>query len=345
MICIKTPLRISLVGGGSDIKSFYKKHGPGAVVSFTINKFIYIMVNRKFDGKVRVSYSVTENVETADQVQHELVRACLHRMGIQKGIEIVSVADIPGKGSGLGSSSAFTVGLLNALNQYRLLHGGDDVELIEDVAEEACRIEIDRCEKPVGKQDQYAVAYGGLNYFRFNKDGSVDIERLPKYNNNKMAPQEKAKKRTQLYWELESYLLLFWTGITRRSANILSRQTKISSPSKINALKEMAEWARSMALDLERCYTSNIGDLLHYNWELKKTLVDTISNPQIDSWYESARRAGAQGGKICGAGGGGFMLFWAPPDRHLAIKKAVGLRHIPFKIDPRGTRLYGGEHD
>jgi D-glycero-alpha-D-manno-heptose-7-phosphate kinase len=251
-------------------------------------------------------------------------------MGIQKGIEIVSVADIPGKGSGLGSSSAYTVGLLNALNQYRLLYGGDDVEPIENVAEEACRIEIDRCEKPVGKQDQYAVAYGGLNYFRFNKDDSVDIEKIP---------LDGIKEK------MESHMLLLWTGITRRSSEILSRQKNISHYQAANSVDTMVMIAKTMAKDLADKDFNDIGGMLLDNWELKRALVDGITTPQIESWYKSARKAGAQGGKICGAGGGGFLLFWAPPDRHLAIKKAVGLRHIPFKIDPRGTRLYGGEHD
>ena len=173
MIFVRTPLRISLVGGGSDLPAFYENYSPGGVVSFTIDKYVYIAVNRKFDQDIRISYSLTENVADVACIQHELVRECLIRMGISEGIEIISVADIPGKGTGLGSSSAFTVGLLNALNQYRILYSGADYEPIIDVAETACEIEIEKCGKPIGRQDQYACAYGGMNYFRFYKGGKV----------------------------------------------------------------------------------------------------------------------------------------------------------------------------
>jgi D-glycero-alpha-D-manno-heptose-7-phosphate kinase len=332
VIITQTPLRISLVGGGTDLPSFHSNHGVGRVVSFTIDKYIYIAVNPKFDGKVRVSYSITEMTESAGMVHHELVRECLMRMGIHTGIEIVSIADVPGKGTGLGSSSAYTVGLLNALNQYRILYGGQiRVEGIQDVADEACRIEIDRCKKPIGKQDQYAVAYGGLNEFEFSENSTPDIRRIPLDDGLKE--------------ELEDHLLLFWTGIMRRSVDILSKQVKIDTHSKIQALQEMSGEAFNLGIELMNGKTHNVGGRLHKNWKLKKSLVDSISNPKIDSYYRLARTAGAEGGKLCGAGGGGFLLFWASPDRHSAIKKAVGLRHIPFKIDPRGTRLYGGEHD
>lgn len=331
LICTQTPFRISLVGGGTDLPSFYREHGPGCVVSFTIDRSMYVMVNEKFDGKVRVSYSVTENVESAEIIQHDIARECLLRMGIKKGIEVVSVADIPGRGTGLGSSSAYAVGLLNALSQYRIYHGGEQIEPFEDVAEEACKIEIERCGKPIGKQDQYAVAYGGLNQFIFNQDGTVTI------------PQKKFPFTDEMKKKMEDHMLLFWTGIIRPSRQILEEQSKINELEKIESLKAMSAIARSLARDLFNGNLERIGIVLHQNWLLKRSLVDGISNPQIDRWYEKAMRAGAQGGKICGAGAGGFLFFWADPECHMDIKTALGLRHIPFKIDQMGTRLYGDE--
>jgi D-glycero-alpha-D-manno-heptose-7-phosphate kinase len=325
----QTPFRISLVGGGTDLESFYKTHGPGCVVSFTIDRFMYIAVNPKFDGNVRVSYSVTEVVEDASMLLHELARECLHRMGISKGIEVISVADMPGRGTGLGSSSAYTVGLLNALSQYRIYHPGEPYQSIEDVAEEACKIEIERCGKPIGKQDQYAVAYGGLNQFVFHPDGFVSINPIPLTSDVKD--------------EMEKHMLLFWIGRRRSSREILSEQKKITEGAKIDALEAMAQLARILYAELDRGVTENIGRYLHENWEMKKSLVKGISDPQIDNWYRKAREAGAVGGKVAGAGGGGLLLFWAEPEYHIDIKATLGLRHVPFKIEPRGTRLYGDE--
>ena len=325
----QTPFRISLVGGGTDLPGFYITHGPGCVVSFTIDKYMYIMVNRKFDGKVRLSYAVTENVENANMLQHDIARECLIRMGISTGIEVVSMADIPGRGAGLGSSSAYAVGLLNALNQYRIENPGDPYDPIEDVAEEACIIEINRCGKPIGKQDQYAVAYGGMNQIIFHPDGDVSIHPIILTSDMKEA--------------MESHMLLFWIGRVRPSREILSEQSKITNITKIRALEYMVELAKELYAELDRGITDGIGHFLHENWIRKKSLVDGISDQQIDIWYNKAINNGAEGGKVCGAGAGGFLLFWAEPEYHIDIKAALGLRHVPFKIEPRGTRLYGDE--
>lgn len=328
MIIVRTPLRISLVGGGSDLSAFYENYSPGGVVSFTIDKYVYIAVNRKFDQDIRISYSLTENVADVDCIQHELVRECLIRMGVSESIEIISVADIPGKGSGLGSSSAFTVGLLNALSQYRILYNGDDYEPIQDVAEEACEIEIEKCGKPIGKQDQYACAYGGMNYFGFYKGGKVGIKRIPL--------KEEFKRK------FEEHLLLFWTGRTRASSSILTEQSS-NILNKYYGIMEnldyMATLAGELCEDLSEENLLSVGDFLHKNWMAKTKLATFISDEEIDNWYQFGIGAGADGGKLCGAGGGGFLLFWAKPHLHEAIKKAVGLRHIPVKIEEKGTSL------
>ena len=327
MIFIKTPLRVSLVGGSTDIKAFYKAHPPGGVVSFTINKFVYIAVNKKFEDDIRISYSLTENVDSVDVIKHDLVRECLIRLGITGGIEINSIADIPGQGSGLGSSSAFTVGLLNALSQYKIMHGGEDAEGISDVAETACEIEIEKCGKPIGKQDQYACAYGGLNHFSFQEDGEVIIKRI------ELDPSFK--------YELESHMLLFWTGRSRRSSSVLREQGENiqKSGTVVERMKEMVALASRMHMDLSTKKLDSIGSYLNQNWELKRGLASKITDAQIDNWYSDGMNAGAEGAKICGAGGGGFMLFWAKKRFHSAIIKAVGLRHIPFKIEKKGTRI------
>lgn len=328
MIIVRTPLRISLVGGGSDLPAFYENYSPGGVVSFTIDKYVYIAVNHKFDQDIRISYSLTENVADVACIQHELVRECLIRMGVSESIEIISVADIPGKGTGLGSSSAFTVGLLNALSQYRILYNGANYEPIIDVAEAACEIEIEKCGKPIGKQDQYACAYGGMNYFKFHKDEGVEIWRIP---------LEKEFKR-----KFEDHLLLFWTGRTRTSSSILIEQSSnivTEYPGVVKNLAFMSKTADELFIDLSEEKLLSVGDFLHENWKSKTKLATYISDDEIDSWYQSGLDAGAEGGKLCGAGGGGFLLFWAKPHLHKAVKEAVGLRHIPVKIEEKGTSL------
>lgn len=325
MILTKTPLRISLVGGGTDLPDFYEKHG-GAVVSFTIDKYVYVAVNKPMENKVRVSYSENENVSLARDVKHELVRACLEKMGIHNQIEIVSISDIPGKGTGLGSSSAFTVGLLNALTQFSILHR-EKYPVLWDVAETACDIEIKMCGKPIGKQDQYACAYGGLNHLVFNKDGKVDLKRIP--------------MKDDLLEELNSRLMLFYTGITRRSSDILNLQkdTIRTEDNVVYFMEKMRDDAVNLYEELSTGNIHVVGDFLHKNWMRKRQLAPLITDENIDRWYKIARDHGAAGGKLLGAGGGGFMLFYVPKEYQKSVLDNLPLVHIPFKIDKKGTRI------
>lgn len=325
MIITKTPLRVSLVGGGTDLPAFSKYHG-GAVVSFSIDKYIYIHVNRPFENKVRVSYSKTENALLARDISHELVRNSLEFAGITHRIEVVSISDIPGEGSGLGSSSAFTVGLLNALNQHNILHQlGKKYTL--DVAKAACEVEINMCGKNVGKQDQYAVTYGGLNHFLFNKDGTVEIKRI--------------QLKKDDFEQLNKKLMLFYTGKKRQSSTVLDKQTDNirSHDNVVYMMEKMRDMAMELYQELLLGNIDSVGDYLHRNWMMKRQLADNISDPQIDEWYKIARDSGATGGKLCGAGGGGFMLFFAPAGHRRKIADKLPLRQVPFNISRRGTEL------
>ncbi len=321
MIIVKTPLRISFAGGGSDIDYFYEKD-MGAVVSTAIDKYIYITVNKKFDSKIRASYSKTEMVDRVADLNHELIRESLRMVGINNGIEITSIADIPSSGTGLGSSSSYTVGLLHSL----YAHQGKHVSR-EKLAQEACEIEIEKTGKPIGKQDQYIASYGGLQYIQFNSDESVFVEPII------CRPETKRK--------LESRLLMFYTGTTRSSGKILSEQKKKVLGDKQNrkVLKEMVMIAQQIKKDLNNNSLGNFGALLDRNWQLKRKLSGRISNPQIEEWYRIAKEAGAVGGKICGAGGGGFLLLYAPENRHSDIKKSLPLEPMKFSFEPQGSRV------
>jgi len=322
MIISRTPLRVSFAGGGSDIPAFYA-HESGAVVSTAIDKYIYITVNPKFDDKIRASYSITEFADEPRQLKHELIREALIHLGIRGGIEITSISDIPSQGTGLGSSSTYTVGLLNALYAYK-----GEFASAEKLASEACYIEIDRCGKPIGKQDQYAAAYGGLNYIQFNPDGNVFVDSII------------CKPETKRL--LEARLLMLYTGITRQADGILEDQCRniVSEEEKRCCLSRMVGLARQMRDALQRNDLGAFGELLHENWEMKKTLAGGISNPQIDEWYETARRHGALGGKILGAGGGGFLLLYAPKSRHRAIIDSLSpLKPVKIKFEPQGSKI------
>lgn len=329
LIVTKTPFRISLVGGGTDLGSFYKKAGYGAVTSFAINKFMYIIVKERFecDRSIRISYSMTEVVDHVEHIQHDLVRECLKRMNIEGGIEIVSIADIPGKGTGLGSSSAFVIGLLSALAQFCLYHH-IKYEPVIDVEEEACKIEIDILGKPIGKQDQYACAYGGINYIKFNADDTVDLQRVNIDPDN--IPL------------LEESLMLFYTGITRPSASILKEQSEnvVKDEDVFNALMEMRGMANVVADSLEAGDIGAVGHYLDKNWQLKRSLASNITSPKIDRWYELALKAGTVGGKVAGAGGGGFLLLFVPPHKQDNVRMVLSdLCEVPFKIEMKGTRI------
>ena len=322
MIISRTPLRISFVGGGSDLPAFFRQD-PGAVVSTAINKYIYITVNPKFDRKIRASYSRTEIVDHIDELQHELIREALKVVQIDGAIEVTSISDIPSQGTGLGSSSSYTVGLLNALHAYTGRLAG-----AERLAQESCEIEIDRCEHPIGKQDQYIAAYGGLKYIRFNPDESVFTDPII------------CNPRTR-HW-LQERLLLLYTGMTRSANTILSEQSRNTETdeSKRDCLRRMVALARQLREALILNDLDSFGEVLHANWLEKCRLASCITNPKINEWYETARAHGAIGGKILGAGGGGFLLLYAPVNRHREICQALpGLRPIPFRFEPQGSKL------
>jgi D-glycero-alpha-D-manno-heptose-7-phosphate kinase len=322
MIISKTPCRISFAGGGSDIETFYREHG-GAVVSVTIDKYIYITVNEKFDHRVRVSYSRTEEVDTIEEVEHPIVRECLKWIGPGRGIEITSIADIPSRGSGLGSSSSFTVGLLNSLFAFQGRHASP-----EQLAQMSCDVEIQRCGQPIGKQDQYAAAYGDLKMYRFLPDGTVTVSPLV--------------CSTATVQTLQQNLMMFYTGLTRSASGILEKQTQVlrDNAEAARKMKRMVEHAEAIRQSLEANDPSQVGEILHESWMLKRGLSDGISNGSIDEWYEKARAAGAVGGKILGAGGGGFLLLYVPIEKQPAVTAALAhLRRIPFRFEREGSKI------
>jgi len=322
MIISRTPLRVSFFGGGSDLPAYYRRHG-GAVLSATIDKSVYVTVSRKFDDAVRVSYSRTEEVARAADVEHPLVREALGLLGIDGGVEITSVADIPARGTGLGSSSSFTVGLLNALHA----HQGRRVSARE-LAEQSCVIEIDRCGEPIGRQDQYAAAFGGLNLIRFHSDDRVEVT--------------EARCPAEAKAELQRRLLFFYTGVTRPAGPLLGAlSAEVARPgAAASATGELSGLALAAADALGAGDVDALGPMLDQAWRLKRSLAAGISNPAIDAAYDAALAAGAAGGKLLGAGGGGFLMFIAPPARQDAVRAALGaLRETPFRFAARGSAI------
>lgn len=318
MIISQTPYRVSFAGGGTDLPAFYRRE-YGAVLSTTIDQHMYVTIHRRFEPTIRVSYSRTETSSTLEGVQHELVREAMRQAEIDEPLEITTIGDVPA-GTGMGSSSSLTVGLLNALHAYR--HRVVSPRLL---AEQACRIEIDLLNKPIGRQDQYAAAFGGINYIRFNSDDTVDIEPLP--------------CRAETLTELEQRTLLLFTGQTRDANWILERQSS-GTADRMEVLRQMRDLSAKMRLTLiGEGDLDQFASLLHEGWELKRSLGFGISNDQVNEWYEAARKAGAAGGKLLGAGGGGFLLLIAPPWRHRAIREALNRpRELPFHIARHGSR-------
>lgn len=321
MILSKTPLRMSYVGGGSDLPAYYREE-PGAVLSTSIDKYMYIAVNPKFDGRIRLSYSLTEEVDAVDQIAHPLVREALRLLEIPGGIEIASMADIPSKGSGLGSSSSYTVGLLNALYAYK-----NQFASKATLARQACEIEIERCSEPIGKQDQYAAAYGGLNLIRFHPDETVSVDPVI--------------CASALLRTLEEWTLVFFTGRTRSASSILAHQQRaLQSRDRKSLMRRMVQLAFDLKAELESGTLDNFGSLLDENWRLKAQLSHGISDPQIDAWYEAGLLHGALGGKLLGAGNGGFMMFYAPPHTHEGIRAVLSdLQPVTFKFDRNGAQI------
>ncbi len=322
MIISRTPLRMSFVGGGSDIPSFYRRHG-GAVLSTAIDRYVYVNVNRKFDDGIRIAYSRTEEVSHRDQVEHKIVRATLEMMELDGGIEITTIADIPSRGTGLGSSSSFTVGLINVISAYLGRHCSSD-----ELGRRSCQVEIELCGEPIGKQDQYAAAFGGMNVIEFNPDDSVLVSPV-------IMPREQRDL-------LQRRLLAFYTGRTRSASELLSKQSAASaSDADVQAvLRQMVELTYVLRSELNSGSLDSFGRILHENWMMKRSLARGITDETIDGWYASATAAGALGGKILGAGAGGFLIFYAPEDRHEAIERSIPeLRPIRFGFEPLGSRI------
>jgi len=321
MVITKTPLRVSFVGGGTDLPKYYENsEHPGRVFSAAINKYIYITLNRKFDDKIRVGYSVTENVETVDDIRHDIVRNTMKAFNMGSGWEIVSVADIPGHGSGLGSSSAFTVGLINAI-QYEIF--GVARMNNSEIADMACSIEINACGKPIGRQDQWACSLGGMNEICFGKNGKVWTQ--PVLDHNHVA-------------NLNKNLLLFYLG-QRTNSDILKKQNEIMDEEKMKTMACMAELANEAMIEVATGNYQAIGQLMDINWEYKRTLAPDISNSRIQNIYTKAMKAGAEGGKVLGQGSGGFMLFYADRDVQEKVINAVNLRNVPFSFVDKGTQV------
>ncbi len=320
MIITRTPLRVSFAGGGTDLPSFYRDYGGGAVTSAAIDKYVHVLVNEKFDRSIRVAYSRTENVERLEDLQHGLVREAMHAVGVRESLEVHTIADIPSEGTGLGSSSTLTVGLLNALHAHRGVLK-DPTEL----AEEACRIEIERLHGTLGKQDQYIAAFGGVQHFDFRADDTVRASPLPLSTADREG--------------LSDHLSLFYTGVTRRAEGILKGQDARTGVNReaLTRMRALAGEARAAIVgrDYER-----LGGVLDEGWTLKRGLTEGISNDAIDRQYRAATDAGAYGGKITGAGGGGFLLLVHPPERSRQISAALSpMQRLPVRVTPEGSRI------
>lgn len=323
MIITRTPLRVSFFGGGTDYPVWYREHA-GAVLSTAIDKCCYITCRRLppfFDYRSRVSYSKVENVISNDAIEHPSVRGCLQFLGVTEGVEIHHVADLPAR-TGLGTSSAFTVGLL--LGLYALKERMRDKHAL---AQDAIYVEREVLQEAVGAQDQVAAAYGGFNRINFHTDGSIDVKPL-------LAPSSRLA-------ELQSHFLLFFTGFARTASEIAKEQVKETPKRQVEltTMFQMVDEAEEIVANSHRSI-EDFGRLLHEGWKLKKSLTDKITNPQIDEIYETGLKAGAIGGKLLGAGGGGFMLFFVPPDRREnVIERLNRLLCVPFATSARGSQV------
>lgn len=318
MIITRTPFRISFAGGGSDLADFYEHFG-GAVVSATINKFTYLSMHPYFfeDGYL-LKYSGTENCRSLEEIRHPILREVFRLYDIH-GVDFNSSADIP-SGTGLGSSSSFTSGLIHLCNAYNETYLNK-----EDIAAQACHVEIDLLKSPIGKQDQYACACGGLNFIEFNPDGTVDLEKI--------------YLSTEGYQRLENNLLLFFTGRSRDANTILAEQKRNTrDDGKIARLRKMVGIARELRRELLGNNIDAMGEALRLGWDLKRGLATGITSSGIDECYEAALKAGAEGGKLLGAGGGGFLLFYVKEQNHRRVRQALrGMKELPFKFESKGT--------
>lgn len=320
MIISQTPLRIGLLGGGTDLPGYYREHG-GRVLNCALDKYVYVIVKQRFDNAIYVNYSKKEIVSRVDDLEHELVREAMHMAGVANGVEITTLADIPsGGGSGLGSSSAVTVGLLQALFAYQ----GRQVSA-EELAERACTIEIERCRKPIGKQDQYIAALGGIRDIRFGPGDGVRAQELD---------LSAADRRA-----LQQQIMLFYTGVTRSADAILIEQRANieSTRPQLDLLRDLAGFAADR---LRNGDVDAIGPAMRESWEAKRKLADGVTNDEIDAAVTRALDAGASGAKLTGAGGGGFLLVICAPEHQRAVRESLkGLRELPVKLDRLGSRI------
>jgi D-glycero-alpha-D-manno-heptose-7-phosphate kinase len=329
MIVSRAPVRFSLGGGGTDLPSYSREHG-GFVVAAAVDKFVNVCVARRFYPNIRLAYSKTELVDSVDQIEHRIFRESLRLTGLKSGLELHSLADVPAN-SGLGSSSSFTVALLNGLHAFRR-----EFMSTEELAREACRIEIEILGEPIGKQDQYIAAYGGVSAMTFEKDGTVHVERLP--------------IRDEVIDELDRNLLIFYSGVERSASAVLSDQAKTITQNKDSAVERMHR-IKALGYDTKRILLSGevdtYGEMLHEHWTNKRKLASTMSDPRIDEAYEAARNHGAIGGKLMGAGGGGFFMFYVRPAEKRRVHEslvALGLEPMRFHFDFDGARIVANFH-
>jgi D-glycero-alpha-D-manno-heptose-7-phosphate kinase len=323
MIVSRAPVRLSMGGGGTDLPSYYERFG-GFLMSVTINKFVYLMLGKRFQDSIRLSYSKTEIVDKVDEIEHNIFREALRFVGVDKKIELVSYADVPAQ-CGLGTSSTFTVALLNALFVYK-----KDYVSLDELARTACRLEIEILGEPIGKQDQYSAAYGGFNAYTFEKDGSVHVEPVDVHEDRVL--------------ELQNNLFLFHLGKERSASEILSVQNKsvkegdARASERLHTIKELGLRTRKV---FESGRLDEFGEIMHEHWLTKKKLSDKISDPRIDEAYELARKSGAIGGKVVGAGGGGFLLVYCPSGRTKLVDamRKLGLAPTWFAFENEGAKI------
>lgn len=319
MIITQTPLRLGLVGGGTDLPDYYLEHG-GRVLNCAIDKYVYVIVKQRFDDDIYVNYSKKEIVSSVEDLEHELVREAMRMTGVHSGVEITMLADIPAGGSGLGSSSSVTVGLLHALWAYQHRHVP-----AEQLAEGACTIEIQRCGKRIGKQDQYISALGGIQDLRFGPGDTVVAEELG------LSPAERHA--------FEEQVMLFYTGVTRSATAILVEQSNnvVASLCGFHRLRDLAG---SAVQHLRDGNLEGVGQVMRESWEAKRTLASGVTNPQIDCAVDLALTAGASGAKVTGAGGGGFLLVICPKEKQSGVRENLShMRELPVKLDRFGSRV------
>ena len=315
----RTPLRISFVGGGSDLPSFYKKSKYGCVISTTIDKYIYLILHQRHDKLIRASYSKTEIVDDVNKLNHELIRESLLKFNIKDSIEVVSISDVTGQGTGLGSSSSYTIGLLNALSSL----SGEKYSKY-NLAELACQIEIERCGKPIGKQDQYVTSFGGFNQIEFYED-IVQIKPI-------QIPQDNLIK-------LENRLLLFDMNISRKSSDILKEQDDLYNDNNISMTEEMVKLNKPFKNALIN-NIDDIGYIMNESWKIKKQLTSKITNPKIEDIYKLAMSCGADGAKVCGAGGGGFLMIYVKEENKEHLRSVMKeYKELKFGFDYEGTSI------